>query len=872
MKKINEMSLKEKLGQLIMAGFEGYEYNEHLRVLIEEYKVANIILFTRNVKDIPQLIKLNKKIYSEIIKNTGTLPLIGIDQEGGIVTRIMDGATFCPGSMTLSASGDSDNAYKIGQIMGEELLKLGINFNLAPSLDVNNNANNPVIGVRSYGDNTDVVSEFGNQYIKGLQEYGVIATAKHFPGHGDTNVDSHLGLPTIEHSIERLESVELVPFKSAIENGVKAIMSAHIIFKTIDNVPGTVSEKVLTGLLREKLSFDGLVVSDCMQMKAIDDLYTTSKGVAMGIKAGLDLACVSHSLEKQIDSLKAIEDAINANEILMKLIDERVERVLKAKADVEQKFIEEFYNIEEKQIEKFFEERKEEQEFAQKVCDDSFTIFKGKKIKLEGKSIVLATMPYATTIAEDELNSRSVVDMVNAKLENVDTLVIDMKPKNIDEVINKVKGYDTIVLVTYNANSNAEQATLANKIARLNKNFYVISSRNPYDLLRLDECENVSGLYEYTPLSVNSIVKCLKGEIEYKGKCPVQVTRRLPIGASVYLGLEDYPIEKNLEYLKLLKSKNIEYIFVSAHMPEMNDKFDDELKIVLDYCKENGLKIILDVNKARFLDLDSKGLIDGVDTIRFDYGFTKEEILSYQNRSFNIQLNASTIKNDLIEYFRANNAKLEKYSLSHNFFPKPYTGLSYEEVKRRNDYYHEMGFKVMTYMPSFVNKRMPLYKGLVTIEEQRNSNVIANVSEMILLNTDIACFADAYVTEKELDDAINNNIDAVKIPVELKEGLSEEIIDIITSRHINRLDNSEYMIRSSIRKNGIEVKYNNQEIKEKDVTVDNILYKRYQGEFGIALKEMEANEAVNVVGKCLCSKWLLENIKGGQKFKLVIKK
>ena len=181
----------------------------------------------------------------------------------------------------------------------------------------------------------------------------------------------------------------------------------------------------------------------------------------------------------------------------------------------------------------------------------------------------------------------------------------------------------------------------------------------------------------------------------------------------------------------LLKSKNIEYVFVSAHIPEMNEEFEKELKIVLEFCKENKLKIILDVNKARFIDLDNKGLIEGIDTIRLDYGFTKEEILAYQERNFNIQLNASTIKNDLIEYLKANNAKLEKYSLSHNFFPKPYTGLSYEEVKRRNDYYHDMGFKVMTYMPSFVNKRMPLYKGLVTVEEQRKSNVIANVSEMI---------------------------------------------------------------------------------------------------------------------------------------------
>ena len=871
MKNINEMTLKEKLGQLIMVGFDGYEYNEHIRTLVEDYKVSNVILFNRNVSNIKQLVKLNKKIYSEILKHTNTIPLISIDQEGGIVTRIMNGATFCPGNMTISSTTNVNNAYEIGKIMGEELLKLGINFNLAPSLDVNNNPMNPVIGVRSYGDNPKVVSDFGNAYIKGLQEYGIIATAKHFPGHGDTNVDSHLGLPTVLHDLDRLNEVEFVPFRSAIEKGVRGIMSAHIIFKAIDDVPGTLSEKVLTNLLREKFGFKGLIVSDCMQMKAIDDLYTTSKGVVMGIKAGLNVACVSHSLEKQLDSLKALEEAVNNKEISMDIIDERVSRVLRIKEEISKNFIDNFYNASDEEIIDFFNSRSVCQEFAQDVCDKSLTLLRGKNINLKGKSLVIATMPYATTIAEDKLNSRSVIDMVKAFVKDVDTITIDMKPENVQEIVDRCKEYDSIVMVTYNANSNKEQAVLANSIARLNKNYYVIASRNPYDLLQLDECDNVLCLYEYTPLAVNTIVKCLRGEIEAYGKLPVEVVRRLPIGASIYLGLDDYSIEDNLKYLDLLKKKNISYVFISSHMPEADERFENELKLVLDYCKDNGMKIILDVNKNRLLDLESKGLIEGIDTIRLDYGFSKEEILSYQNRSFNVQLNASTVKSDLIEYLRANNANLDKYSLSHNFFPKPYTGLSYEEVKKRNEYYHSMGFKVMTYMPSFVNRRMPLYKGLVSIEEQRNSNVIANVSELILLGSDMACFGDAFVTEDELNDALDNRMDIIRIPVKLKEGLSDNIISVVKRKHINRLDKSEYMIRSSIRCQGIEENYNNIDINKKDITIDNVLYKRYQGELGIALKEMEKNEAVNVIGHCLCSEWLLESIDGGCKFKLIIK-
>ena len=324
MKKISDMTLKEKIGQLVMCGFEDPFYDEHIKVLVEEYKVGNVIYFARNVENINQLATLNKKVYEEIIKNTGIIPFVGIDQEGGMVTRIMEGATFAPGAMTISSTNNPNNAYEIGKIMGSELAHLGINFNLAPSLDTNNNPQNPVIGVRSYSDDPNKVALFGCNYIKGLQEEGIIATAKHFPGHGDTNVDSHLGLPRISHDRDHIDKIELVPFKKAIKNGVKAIMTAHIIFDCFDDVPCTLSKNVLTDLLRDELGFDGIIISDCMQMKAIDTLYTTTKGVVTAIKNGLDIACISHSLEKQVNALKAVEEAVLNGEISEEVINKKV--------------------------------------------------------------------------------------------------------------------------------------------------------------------------------------------------------------------------------------------------------------------------------------------------------------------------------------------------------------------------------------------------------------------------------------------------------------------------------------------------------------------------------------------------------------------
>jgi len=198
LKNVNEMTLKEKLGQLILPGFHSTYYDDQIKTLIEDYHVGNVLLFTRNFTDANQVRELTKKIHDEIYKSTGHIPFIAIDQEGGLVTRMMKDVTFAPGPMTASAS-ISDATYYTGRMLAEDMIRLGMNLNLAPSLDVNNNPNNPVINVRSYSDDPTVVAKLGKRFIEGSLEYGVLACAKHFPGHGDCEVDSHLGLPTINY-------------------------------------------------------------------------------------------------------------------------------------------------------------------------------------------------------------------------------------------------------------------------------------------------------------------------------------------------------------------------------------------------------------------------------------------------------------------------------------------------------------------------------------------------------------------------------------------------------------------------------------------------------------------------------------------------
>lgn len=870
MKTIKEMTLKEKLGQLIIAGFHGYEYNDHLKTLIEEYKVGNIILFTRNIKNLDQLITLNKQIFKEVVKHTGNIPFITIDQEGGMVTRIQDGATFCPGNMTLTATNNSDNAYKIGKIMGDELSRLGINMNLAPSLDVNNNPDNPVIGVRSYSDNPKIVSEYGNKYIKGLQEKGVIATAKHFPGHGDTNVDSHLGLPMITHTLKELEKIELVPFKSAIKNGVDAIMSAHIVFSEIDKsgLPGTLSKVILNDLLREKLNFKGIIVSDCMQMKAIDDQYTTERGTLMGIKAGLDIACISHDLEKQVGALKLLEQAVLKGELSEDLIDEKVARILSYKEKTRAKIENDFIAVTNEETATYFK-MLDNQAVASDIVDRSLTLFKGKAFVQDGRTLVIAASPFAQSIAEDKIDSRSIVDMVKEYVKTVDAEKLDLKEENYNHLYEKAKNYDQIVVCSYNANMYPAQIKLINDINKLGKELYVISTRNPYDYLVLDEIDNVACVYEYTKNSVNTIVRYLNGMIKPKGKFPINSNNKLGVSASLYVGLEEYTLNRNLEYLKMLKKNGVDTVFVSAHMPEMSERADEELKVILKEAKKLNIKIILDVNKDKLLQMEKEGKLEDIHSIRLDYGFRNKDILDLMKKGYLVELNASVIREETMEYLKANGADFSNFRVSHNFYPKKYTGLSYDAVLKKNEYLKSFGCYIVIYIPSHHQARPPMYEGLPTIEAHRKASLTAVLSEAKILGCDEVCFGDAYCSEEEIRYATRFDYGIIKIPVILKKDLSDETIKQLLKVHRNRLDETDYFVRSSVRGEGIKP-FNTVSRNVKDVTIDNELFMRYQGEVCIMKQNIEADERVNVVGKCNCSEFLINNIKPGQKFKLVI--
>ncbi|MBE6068760.1 MAG: beta-N-acetylhexosaminidase [Clostridium lundense] len=329
--KINTMTLDEKIGQMLMTGVEGYNLSDNSKKLIKEHKVGGFIIFGENVQSTNQLLSLVNSLKRENVNNKTPL-FFSLDEEGGKVTRMPQEFKSFPTNKTIGQINDKDFSNKIGRTIADEIKSFGFNMNFAPVLDVNSNPKNPVIGSRSFGASPDIVSSLGVETMKGIQAENVIPVVKHFPGHGDTSVDSHVGLPTVNNDLDRLQSFELIPFAKAIENGADMVMIAHILLPKIDSEnPSSMSKTVITDLLRNNLKFDGVVITDEMTMGAIAKNYNIDEAAVKSVNAGTDIILVGHGYNNEIGVINALKNAVSNGEISEGRIDESVYRILKLK-------------------------------------------------------------------------------------------------------------------------------------------------------------------------------------------------------------------------------------------------------------------------------------------------------------------------------------------------------------------------------------------------------------------------------------------------------------------------------------------------------------------------------------------------------------
>lgn len=331
------MTLEEKVGQLFFiasryleSGENRYEMDKVLREQLQKYKPGGYIFFAQNLDSINQTVS-----FIDAINENAKIPLfISIDEEGGVTTRLNKAkklhSTVMPAPYVIGKTKNPQYAYEISKAIAEEIKSLGFNMNFAPVADIFSNPLNTVIAKRAYGSDSEITTKMVAEAVKGFDEGGVIPVLKHFPGHGDTSQDTHTGAAVVENDLKRLESMEFLPFEAGIDAGAEVIMTAHILTPNVtdDNLPATLSKQLLQGILREKLGFDGIIITDGLEMSAISAFYPEEEAVVLAIEAGVDMLLLPVDLEKAYTS---ILNAVKIGRLTEKRIDESVRRILSLK-------------------------------------------------------------------------------------------------------------------------------------------------------------------------------------------------------------------------------------------------------------------------------------------------------------------------------------------------------------------------------------------------------------------------------------------------------------------------------------------------------------------------------------------------------------
>jgi beta-N-acetylhexosaminidase len=322
-----------RVGQRFMIGFDGFEASADAKGIIRDYGAGHVILFARNVDSPEQVAELVREL-QECARQAGheTPLLVAVDQEGGRVARMGPPWTVWPPLRALGRIGERDLARRMGAALAAECSAAGIECDFAPIMDVDTNPDNPIIGNRAFGDDPDLVGRLAVAMIEGLQGGGVVASAKHFPGHGDTSLDSHLDLPVVEHSRSRLEDVEIRPFRAAIKAGVATIMMAHVLYPELDpEVPASLSKPIVEDLLRRELKYGGVVFTDDLEMKAVADRWTPDRSAVMALQAGCDIVPVCQSHDAQVTAMEGAVRAVEAGEVPFRAMDDALARVRRLK-------------------------------------------------------------------------------------------------------------------------------------------------------------------------------------------------------------------------------------------------------------------------------------------------------------------------------------------------------------------------------------------------------------------------------------------------------------------------------------------------------------------------------------------------------------
>jgi beta-N-acetylhexosaminidase len=553
---MRHMTLEQKVGQLFVIEVAGRDANDVSDTAksvnqtlygvdtpaeaIAKYQPGGVIYYTTrvpcagcasddNIGDSEQVATLSNGLQAAALAQPAKIPLqISVDQEGGaLVARFGPPATQMPGAMALGADGSAEDARTSGRVIGTELKAVGVTQDYGVDSDVNINPNNPVIGVRSPGGDPALVSRIVTGEIKGFHDSGESAVSKHFPGHGDTGVDSHFGLPIVTHDLATFESTDLPPFKAAIAAGVDTIMTAHVVFPAVDpsGAPATMSHKILTGVLRDELGFKGLIVTDALDMAGATSTYPPDVAPVQAILAGADQLLIPPKMDT---AYGAMLDAVRSGVISTQRLDESVYRILMHKYQhgiVQHPFVD-------PAVAPTVMGAPDHLAAAQAVTDRTTTL-----VKNDGGLLPLATPPSRVLVTGWGVGTTAGLGAgFTQRGATTQVFQTGTTPSDslIDQVVAAAADQDLVVVSTYNAwgldattgqptASDVAQTKLVRALLATGKKVVVTAMRNPYDVAAFPEAPAVLDAYGYTGDSITSLVKVIYGEVNPTGKLPVSV-------------------------------------------------------------------------------------------------------------------------------------------------------------------------------------------------------------------------------------------------------------------------------------------------------------------------------------------------------------
>jgi beta-N-acetylhexosaminidase len=528
------MDLDTAAGQRLLLAFQGKdEPSEEIARALREHRPAGVSLFRAFNIDSPSQLRAFTDRLQRLARTLGLPPLlIATDQEGGQLMAVGD-ATPLPGNMALGATGSADLARRAGEVLGRELAALGINVDYAPCVDVNVNPRNPVVGVRSFGENPREVARLAAAMIAGIQSQGVAATAKHFPGHGDTDADSHHGLPSVPHGLARLREVEFPPFQTAIAAGVKLVMTAHVALPAVDGPlapPATLSHNILQGLLRGELGFQGVIVTDAMDMHAIGQGDALGENAVRAAAAGADLLLLTSDPDDQRRVYASLRAALRHEALDPAGAAASLGRIAALKrwlAGAPQPDLSVVGSSPHRMV-------------AAEIAERSITLVRDTAgllpLRLRPEQRIAAIVPQPTNLTPADTSAYVIPTLGGALRErhpNVDEYRVSYAPgtEEIAQLAEQVRDHAVLIVGTFNACASPEQAQLVRRLLRLGIPSIVVALRLPYDLAAFPEAQTYACTYGVLEPSMQALAGALFGRTAFEGRLPVAIPGLYAAGA-----------------------------------------------------------------------------------------------------------------------------------------------------------------------------------------------------------------------------------------------------------------------------------------------------------------------------------------------------